>query len=306
MTCILKRPFIFLPVVVLLVTSCASEKDIIYLNNQVNALYRQKKTGQERFEKSLEVLEKRVKANEAKQSEIEGEVKGKIQESLKEDQQSLGLNLAQLGAELAEIKDTIQTLTGRIEENRNLLKRTVEEDTTQEDALRSQTNEYSRLIQDLTVRVEQLESHYRSGTISGKEKPPQKTKAAEAEDVQTESGLYEKALGQFQEKRYQEAIAGFRKFLKLYPQSDLADNAQFWIGECHRASGDYEEAILAYQKVINGYPKGNKVPAAMLQQGFAFEKLNDNTTAKLVFKKLLKGFPKSKEAEIAKKRLAKK
>jgi tol-pal system protein YbgF len=134
------------------------------------------------------------------------------------------------------------------------------------------------------------------GTLQKDISPPQEKKL-------TESEVYDRALGLYRDDRYEEAMAGFKNFLKLYPKSDLADNAHFWIGECHRALAKYEEAILAYQRAINGYPKGNKVPAAMLQQAFAFEKIDDKTTANLVLKKLVKNFPKTKEAEIARKRL---
>jgi len=63
--------FIFLPVLIFFVTSCASQKDIIYLNNQLNALYRQSKKDGKRFEKSLKKLEEEIKADESMQREIE-------------------------------------------------------------------------------------------------------------------------------------------------------------------------------------------------------------------------------------------
>ena len=159
------------------------------------------------------------------------------------------------------------------------------------------------MVNDLSTRIESLESDRASGKARQKQEP-QAEKAKPKGDVpQTESALYEKTLEDYWDGRYNEAIAGFKKFLTLYPTSDLADNAYFWIGECHRASEEYEEAILAYQKVINDYPKGNKVPSAMLHQALAFEKIDDKTTAQLVYKKLVKEYPQSKEAGIAKKRL---
>jgi tol-pal system protein YbgF len=157
------------------------------------------------------------------------------------------------------------------------------------------------------TRVEQLEGYLHSAQTAPKEREAPAAKAPPQRDVaQTETGVYERTLAHYREARYEEAIAGFKGFLESYPKSDLADNAQFWIGECYRALKNYEEAILAYQKVVNGYPKGNKVPAAMLQQAFAFEKLNDTTTANLVFRKLIKEYPTAREADIAKKRLGQK
>jgi tol-pal system protein YbgF len=178
----------------------------------------------------------------------------------------------------------------------------------------SQMKELFSVVDELKSRIEKIESSLSfkpsvnkemtglkmalpvQGTLQKDIFPPQEKKL-------TESEVYDRALGLYRDDRYEEAMAGFKNFLKLYPKSDLADNAHFWIGECHRALAKYEEAILAYQRAINGYPKGNKVPAAMLQQAFAFEKIDDKTTANLVLKKLVKNFPKTKEAEIARKRL---
>ena len=303
---------IFLPVVIFFVTSCASQKDIIYLNSQLNALYRQTKKEGKRVEKSIRELEEAIKANEAKQK--------KIERVLKDDQESIRLirlSLARLGADFAEIKDNIQGLTGRVEEGTYLLKRTVEEDTTEEDALVSQMEKLSLMAEDLKSRIESIEN-YVSFEIAHKKKKAGSEKASPNQDIGkkdssppekkelTESEIYERTMVYYKDGRYGEAMAGFQDFVRLYPRSDLADNAHFWIGECHRVVGKYEEAILAYQRVINDYPKGNKVPSAMLHQAIAFEKINDKITANLVFKKLVKGFPKTKEAEIARKRLSKK
>lgn len=300
---------ILLSVAIFFVTSCASQKDLVYLNKQVNALYRQTKKDGKRFEKSIKKLEEETQASDAKQKEIE-----KI---LREDQESLRLNLAQLGADLVEIKENIQSLTGRVEENSYLLKRTVEEDTTKEDFMVSQVKELSHMVGDLKKRIDKIEDYFGLETSVHKREAGLK-KALPAKEIRkkdipstqekrlTESEIYDRTLGYYRDGQHKEAIEGFKKFLKLYPESDLADNAQFWIGECHRAQQQYKEAILAYQGVINGYPKGNKVPSAMLHQALSFVKINDETTANLVFKKLLKDFPKSKEAEVARKILKQK
>ncbi len=289
---------IFLPVVIFFVTSCASQKDIIYLNSQLNALYRQTKKEGKRVEISIKELKE-------------------IERVLKNDQDSIRLSLAQLGADLAEIKDNIQGLTGRVEENSYLLKRTVEGDTTEEDSLVSQMKKLSLMAEDLKSRIESIENHV-SFEITLTKKKAGSEKALPDQDIGkkdsslpekkelTESEIYERTMVYYKDGRYGEAIAGFKSFVKSYPRSDLADNAHFWIGECHRAVEKYEEAILAYQRVINGYPNGNKVPSAMLHQALAFEKINDKITANLVFKKLVKGFPKTEEAEIARKKLSKK
>lgn len=300
---------IFLLAVIFLVTSCASQKDVVYINKRVNALYRQTKEDGKRFEKSIKKLEEEIQASDARQKEVE-----KI---LKEDQGSLRLNFAQLGADLVEIKENIQTLTGRVEENSYLLKRTIEEGITEEDSVFSQVKQLSAMIEDIKQKIDKIEDYFGLETSVHRKETAQKKALPDNEIKQkdissplgkkpTESEIYDMTLGYYRDGRQGEAIEGFKNFIKLYPKSDLADNAQFWIGECYRAQQQYREAILAYQRVINGYPKGNKVPSAMLHQALSFVKIKDETTASLVFKKLLKDFPKSKEAEIARKILKQK
>jgi tol-pal system protein YbgF len=315
MTTIIKF-FVFLSIFIFFLTSCASQKDIIYLNNQVNALYRQSKRDKKRFEKSLKKFEETIEAHESVQKETLTSL-NEDKRSLNKDQESIRLHLAQVEADLLEIKDKIQELTGRVEENSHLLKGAIEEDTTNVDAMVSKIKELSSMLDELKPRIEKVESSLRfkpsvtpkmSGpkeVVSAKETPKRDVTASQEKKL-TESEAYDRALGYYRDDRYEEAMAGFKNFLTLYPTSDLADNAHFWIGECHRVLKKYEEAILAYQKVINGYPKGNKVPSAMLQQALTFEKINDITTANLVFKKLVKDFPETKEAEIARKRLRRK
>ena len=308
--------FIFLSVFIFFLTSCASQKDIIYLNNQVNALYRQSKKDEERFEKSLKKLEENIKAHKSSQKETAYSL-SEDKRRLNKDQESIRLQLAQVEADLLEIKAIIQELTGKVEENSHLLKGAIEEDTTNLDAMVSKIKELSSMLDELKPRIEKVEDSLRfkpsvttKTTVTDKavsvQEPPKKDIPTSQAKKLTESETYDRALGFYRDDRYEEAMAGFKNFLTQYPTSDLADNAHFWIGECHRVLKNYEEAILAYQKVINSYPKGNKVPSAMLQQALTFEKINDTTTANLVFKKLVKNFPKTKEAEIARKRLSKK
>jgi tol-pal system protein YbgF len=301
---IFMRFLAFLPVAIFLVTSCAAQKDIISLNSQLDTLYRQTKKDGKRFEKSAKRLKEEIKASEAEQR--------KIEKALKEDQESLRIDLAKLGADLVGIKEDIQTLAGRAEDNSHLLKRAIEEDTTKEDYMVSQMKELSINVSDLKSRIDKIENYFGSKASVKKQKAGlekvspkigKNDKPVPEKKELTESAIYDRALGYYREGRYEGAIAGFKNFLELYPKSDLADNAYFWIGESHRDLKKYEDAILAYQKVINGYPNGNKVPIAMLHQALAFERINDKTTANLVFKKVLKDFPETKEAEIAKERL---
>ncbi|MDY6972428.1 MAG: tol-pal system protein YbgF, partial [Thermodesulfobacteriota bacterium] len=131
---------------------------------------------------------------------------------------------------------------------------------------------------------------------------PVRIPGAAEKAVSPDREFYESTLAMYREGRYEEAISDLRSLIKQHPDSALADNAQFWIGECYMSLKQYERAILAYQKVIHSRAKANsKVPNAMLRQGRAFFKKGDKTSSRLLLKKIIKKYPGSGEAKIAKK-----
>jgi len=132
-----------------------------------------------------------------------------------------------------------------------------------------------------------------TGTVVPSPSPPAPPKVEDME------GAYQKAYGTFRDGNYPQAITQFERFLKEYPQSEYADNAQYWVAESYYMQADYERAILEYEKLLKQYPKGDKVPAALLKQGFAFLNLGDQVDAKLLFKKVIKEHPNSPQAQIA-------
>jgi tol-pal system protein YbgF len=235
---------------------------------------------------------------------------------------------ADLGAEMDSLRGNMQRLSGQVEDHQQLVQRVIDKDITEQDRMRAQ-------IKDLNARVAVLETELRRvyeylglETRMGRQEPEEvgapgapspeapatappasapprvSPPAARPEPgISPEKALYDASLTRYREGRYEESISGFKEFLERYPKSELADNAQFWIGECHMGLKQYEQAILAYQEVIRKYGKGNKVPNAMLRQAIAFYEINDKTSAKLLLEKVIQQYPKSNEAKIAKTKL---
>ena len=115
--------------------------------------------------------------------------------------------------------------------------------------------------------------------------------------------LYKDAYESFQKGNLETARKRFEAFLKQYPNTELSDNAQFWIGETYYLKKDYEKAILEYEKAISKYPEGDKVPAALFKQALGFLELGDKTNGRNLLKRVIERYPHSDQAEIAKKRL---
>lgn len=116
--------------------------------------------------------------------------------------------------------------------------------------------------------------------------------------------LYDEAYTQYHQGRYVDAEAAFQRFLQAYPQSDLSDNAVFWIGECRSARGDLKGALAAFRQVLDAYPDGNKVPDALLEAGQCLQGLGDLDGARANFQDLIRRFPQSAAAETAREKLS--
>ncbi len=114
---------------------------------------------------------------------------------------------------------------------------------------------------------------------------------------------YEEAWKSLERKNYREAIARLNDFIRKHPQSEYADNAQYWIGESYYALKEFDQAILEFDAVRRKYPNGEKVPAALLKQGFAFAELGDKVDARLILQELIARYPQTKEAVKAKEKV---
>lgn len=115
---------------------------------------------------------------------------------------------------------------------------------------------------------------------------------------------YMKAFALFSANKYDGAVEAFSSFMKRYPESEYAGNAQYWIGECHYSQQDFPRAVTAFNRVISAYPKGGKVPDAMLKLGFSYISMNDQAKAKVALQNLIDKYPNSQAAIKAKERLS--
>lgn len=100
-----------------------------------------------------------------------------------------------------------------------------------------------------------------------------------------------------------QGINQFNLFLKKYPTSPLAENANYWIGEAKYALRDYKGAANSFVIVLNKYKSGRKAPDAAVKLGYSFYALKDWNLAKRTFQDVLRYFPKTNAAKLAQKRL---
>lgn len=115
--------------------------------------------------------------------------------------------------------------------------------------------------------------------------------------------LYQDSLALYRAGNYSQALEGFTQFLEDGQRLDYADNALYWIGECHYGMGQYERSIEYFEKIIHEMPSAGKVPDAMLKMSLALERLGRNSQAIKTLEELLERFPRSNPARLGAQRL---
>jgi tol-pal system protein YbgF len=130
--------------------------------------------------------------------------------------------------------------------------------------------------------------------------------------------VYQAAYIDFSKGSYSLAIAGFREFLRRYPDQDLAGNAQYWIGEAYlslargytssgqadKATESLNQAVLEFRKVLANYPRGEKVSTALWKEALALIELKQPQVAQQRLQYLVDNFPQAEETPLARERLA--
>ena len=119
----------------------------------------------------------------------------------------------------------------------------------------------------------------------------------------TPQRLYNTALADFTAGQWALCIEGFNTYLRSFSRTDLADDAQWYVGECYQQDGKFTEAIDAYNRVITGYPKGDRVPDAYYKRGMALSAMGQADRARESFETLMKLYPDHDMARMAKQQL---
>ena len=119
----------------------------------------------------------------------------------------------------------------------------------------------------------------------------------------TPQRLYNTALADFTAGQWVLCIEGFNSYLRSFSRTDLADDAQWYVGECFQQDGKFSEAIDAYNRVITNYPKGDRVPDAYYKRGTALGAMGQADRARESFETLMKNYPDHDMARLAKQAL---
>lgn len=111
--------------------------------------------------------------------------------------------------------------------------------------------------------------------------------------------LYDTAYADFASGQWNMAIAGFETFIKAFPRSEQADQAQYYIGESYLLDNKYEQAVAAYDRVVSNYATGDQVPLAYYKRGIALLNLKQTDRARESWETIIKLYPDSDASRLA-------
>jgi tol-pal system protein YbgF len=114
---------------------------------------------------------------------------------------------------------------------------------------------------------------------------------------------YQAALELIKEQRYDAAEKAFKQFLVTFPDSQMADNAQYWLAETFYVTDRFDEALKQFTVVVNDYPKSRKVPDALLKMGFCSYELQRWSDARVALGRVQSEFADTTAARLAEQRL---
>lgn len=119
----------------------------------------------------------------------------------------------------------------------------------------------------------------------------------------TERTDFDTALNEFREGRFREAIMKFQQFLGDYPESGLAGDARYWLGESYYLRRDYDAAKEAFIELGLRDPQSVRLPDALLKLGYLYGEQGDTARARNVLQKLVQVYPDTQAASLAERRL---
>jgi len=210
--------------------------------------------------------------------------------------------MGQLFTQLQQMQDDISRLRGQLE--------------VQENEIRQLKQEGLDRYQDLDGRISQLSSApaagagaaagaAQNGAIAADTTPtppaPTAAPAASNEpgDPAKEKLYYDAAFDLIKAKDFDKASQAFNAFLRKYPNSQYAGNAQYWLGEVNLAKGDLQAAGQAFARVSQAYPTSNKVPDSLYKLAGVEQKLGRTDRAKGMYQQVISQYPGTSAAQLA-------
>ena len=160
-----------------------------------------------------------------------------------------------------------------------------------------------QLYADIDTRIQELESSVRArnsvNVMDGGTLTPGQLPMPGGSDRDN----YQAAFELLKEQRYEPAALAFQQFLVTFPDSELADNAQYWLAESHYVTQQFEKALSEFEVVIGTFPNSRKVPDALLKMGYCNYELKRWDAARSALARVQTEYPETTAARLAGQRI---
>ena len=168
--------------------------------------------------------------------------------------------------------------------------------------LQARVGKVSQQVSDVQNLLQSIDAKIPGGTATatptGSAPAPQAGAPSATPGISSDT-LYQNALRDYNSGRYDLSRQEFSDFLKNFPDSDLAGNSQFYLGEIDFSQANYQDALAAYDMVLVNYPKSYKLAAASLKKGEAMLALGQKASAIRQFRSVVSRFPGTDESKRA-------
>jgi len=258
----------------------AQKKEVIELQRDVALLQQQVRDLQASVDKNNAVLKTLLEQALDSVNRMGTTVDG-LEKSVQAAQATTNTRVDAMSTQVQSLRDTIDELSARL------------------GRMAQQLSETQSVLQSVDARLAPPAPGAEPQT-AGAPVPPT---PAPAQAPPSAKALYDNALRDFTSGKYDLAWQQFSDYLKYYGRSELAGNAQFYLGEIRYRQNDYRGAIEEYDKVLASFPASFKVAAAQFKKGYALLELNERDAGVQALKTLLEKYPRSEEARLARERL---
>ena len=251
----------------------------------------------------------------------------KVYELIYDDVQVLKKQVQDLTARAQQNAEDIQLIKDQLKELGELVRRSQTDQLGVREDLRSVPQQYQALagkIEQLSLDVAKLTellaaAHPGAPQAAAAEvKPPEKAgeepklPEKKPDDKPQPSSLpsnvsrqdvYNMAYSDYLKGNFDLSVGGFKMYRDQFPDSPLADNALYWIGECYYSQRKFDDAIDMFNELILAYPQGDKIAAAFLKKGMSFAETGRKEEAMAAYKLLITKFPVEEETRIAQQKI---
>ncbi|HEY7925056.1 MAG TPA: tol-pal system protein YbgF [Vicinamibacteria bacterium] len=252
-------------------------------------------------------------------------------EAANKDIERLAMQIATLQSQLSEIQRSgeetraeLKRLSELVAEQNALLRKSAADKRTNDEAMAVGLRELSERVSELAEAVQAIKATFplpptsmaidpnavpAGGTAAAPAGPggpapvPSPVPVAPTGPPPAPRELYSQAYADYARGNYDLAMQGFAEYLRAYPGTDFADNAQYWIGECLYGKKMYAESIEAWNTLLKDFPSSDKLPDARVKKGMALERLGRKSQALVEYRYVVDRYPTSQAARIARERL---